>query len=378
MKPLSGYTILDFTQYLAGPFASLRLSDLGATVIKVENPNGGDAYRTKEGPALTLDGSNGGFCFVNRDKHSVAIDLKNPSMRSDLERLIAQSNAMVINFRPVVTKRLGLDYETVKAINPSIVYGEITGYGQGHSWSDKPGQDLLVQCATGSCFLNGSGPEPIPFGVSVADEFSGMYLAQGVLAGLYKQAMTGEGCKVETSLAESMLDIQFEMFGAYLNDGCKPVPRGKVNGANIVLGAPYGLYQTQDGYLALAMTPILNLGRLLGCDALAQYTDPSDLFDKQDEIKQHLQDHLRPQTTDYWLSILESADIWCAPVYNWDELMETEGFVNLDMLQTISLGDGSQFETTRCPITIDGDYLKSESPVPQVGQHNVQYGILPN
>ena len=375
IRPLEGFTVLDFSQFLAGPFASLRLADLGARVIKVERPGTGDAYRSNYGPALKIRGDNGAYYYVNRDKESVSVDLKDAAQREKLRPLLEQADAMIINFRPEVTKRLHLDYESVKAINPGIVYGQITGYGEDNAWKDKPGQDLLVQCATGACDLNGSGTEPIPFGVAVADEFSGMYLAQGLMAGLYHKQMTGEGCKIDTSLAESMLDIEFENFGTFLNNGQKLLPRGKVNGVNPCHGAPYGIYATQDGYLALAMTSVPNLGKLLGCEPITHYANNADWFDCQDEIKLELKNHLAQNTTAHWLEILEAADIWCAQVYNWNQLLETEGFRALDMLQTVRQDDELSFETTRCPIKIDQTYLKSERPAPNIGEQNKKYKI---
>ena len=183
-KPLEGFTILDFSQFLAGPFASLRLADLGAEVIKVERPGIGDSYRRNHGPALKLNGDNAAFYYVNRGKNSISVDLKNSQDREKLLPLLRRADVMLINFRPDATRKLGLDYESVRAENPGIVYGEITGYGADSPWKDRPGQDLLVQGYTGACYLNGSGPDPVPFGVSVADEFSGMYLVQGILAGL--------------------------------------------------------------------------------------------------------------------------------------------------------------------------------------------------
>lgn len=375
IKPLEGFTILDFSQFLAGPFAALRLADLGAKVIKIERPGSGDAYRSNYGPALKLNGDNAAYYYVNRNKEGVSVNLKDPAQREKLVPLLKQADAMLINFRPDVTKRLGLDYRSVKAIHPGIVYGLITGYGEDNAWKDRPGQDLLVQCVTGACYLNGSGPEPTPFGVSMADEFSGMYLVQGILAGLYYRQITGEGCKVETSLAEAMLDIEFENFGAFLNSGKTLLPRSKVNGVNPCHGAPYGIYATRDGYLALAMTSVPELGRLLGCEPITHYTNKTDWFDYQDEIKQELKDHLAAATTAHWLEILEAEDIWCAEVYNWDQLMKTEGFQVLDMLQTVDQGDGLVFETTRCPIKVDGTYLKNVKPAPKVGEHNQIYGI---
>ncbi len=377
MNPLEGYTVLDFSQYLAGPSATLRLADLGATVIKVEKPSGGDAYRDNEGPALRFSRGNGCFYFANRNKESVAVDLKAGDAADKLRPLLQTADVMLVNFRPGVTGRLGLDYATVKAVNPGIVYAQITGYGEDGPKRDQPGQDLLVQAVTGSAFLCGNECDgPVPFGVPVADLFSGQIMVQGILAALYRKARTGEGALVQTSLLEAVLDIQFENFGAYLNGGRVVCERSNVNGLNPCHGAPYGIYATRDGYLALAMGSVTRLGELLGCAALRQYPDAEEWFTRQDAIKTVLQQHLLTETTGHWLDILEPADFWCAPVLNWEALLATEGFQTLDMLQTVRQDDGETFVTTRCPIAFDGRAPSNRLPVPAVGQDNRKYNIF--
>lgn len=373
-KPLEGYTVLDFTHFLAGPSASMRLADFGARVIKVEKPVEGDGYRNNAGPALKFKDTNAQFYFSNRGKESITIDLKDEIQREKLNVLIQEADIMMINFRPKVTKKLGLDYDTVKKINRSIVYGEITGYGKSGSWSDLPGQDLIAQSISGACYLNGNGDAfPIPFGLPVADQFAGQFLMQGLLAGLYYSQMNGEGVQIHTSLLESMLDIQFEAFSAFLNDGNQQPVRSCVNGTNPYQGAPYGIYKTKDGYMTLAMGSVVTIGELLGCESLTAYTNKEDWFDKQDEIKSILQDHLLKRDTKEWLAILEEADIWCSTVYNWEEMMKTEGFRSLNMLQTIKQPDGKAFVTTRCPIKIDGEYLYNSKPTPDLGNRNEKY-----
>jgi crotonobetainyl-CoA:carnitine CoA-transferase CaiB-like acyl-CoA transferase len=376
VNPLAGYTVLDFSQYLAGPSATLRLADLGATVIKVENPSGGDAYRDNEGPALRFARGNGCFYFANRNKESVCIDLKAGDAVDRLRPLLRAADVMLVNFRPGVTQRLGLDYASVKSVNPGIVYAQITGYGEEGPRRDQPGQDLLVQAVTGSAFLNGSRRDgPVPFGVPVADLFSGQIMVQGILAALYRKSRTGEGALVQTSLLEAVLDIQFENFGAYLNSDRAPFERSDVNGLNLCHGAPYGMYATKDGHLALAMGSITKLGELVGCPELAEYPCAEEWFTRQDEIKTILQRHLLTETTAHWLRILEAADVWCAPVLTWEEMLRTEGFQTLNMLQTVRQDNGETFVTTRCPITFNGQYLENRLPVPAVGQDNNKYKL---
>jgi CoA:oxalate CoA-transferase len=159
-----------------------------------------------------------------------------------------------------------------------------------------------------------------------------------------------------------------------LNDGGKPPVRSAVNSAHAYLGAPYGIYATRDGYLALAMGSVVRLGELLGCPALATFGDPASLFDQRDEIKSILVHHLKQETTAHWLEILEPADVWCADVLTWDRLFEHEGFRALEMVQAIEPRAGSEaaMRTTRCPIRMDGELLRSAVPAPRIGQHTVE------
>ena len=193
---------------------------------------------------------------------------------------------------------------------------------------------------------------------------------QGILAALVRRGVTGEGGRVEVNLLESALDTQFEFFTTYLNDGEKLPSRSKVNGANAYLGAPYGIYETQDGYIALAMGPIPHLGKLLACPKLTEYQDNNACFTARDEIKTILVEHLKQKTTKFWLSVLEPADYWCAEVYDWDKLSRHDGFKHLEMVQEITRPSGASFRTTRCPIRIDDQKLFSEQPAPKIGEHN--------
>jgi crotonobetainyl-CoA:carnitine CoA-transferase CaiB-like acyl-CoA transferase len=375
MKPLSGLLIVDFSQFLSGPSASLRMADLGARVIKIERPGNGDLCRQLYISNLSLDGDSTLFHSINRNKQSYAADLKNPDDLACVRKLLTRADVMIQNFRPGVIEKIGLGYDAVRALNPRLVYGEITGYGSAGPWRDKPGQDLLVQSLSGLPYLNGDASQPpVPFGLSVADMMAGAHLVQGVLAALVRRGVTGVGGKVEVSLLESILDLQFEVLTTYLNDGGKTPERSAVNNAHAYLGAPYGIYATADGYLALAMGSVLRLGELLDCPALGAYTDPASLFDQRDEIKAVLVQHLRQQTTEHWLSILDPADVWCSDVLTWDRLFAHEAFQELEMIQNVDNRPGSSsnsaMRTTRCPIRIDGELLTSSVAAPRIGEHN--------
>jgi len=207
-------------------------------------------------------------------------------------------------------------------------------------------------------------------GLAVADLTASAHLVQGILACLVRRGVTGSGGRVEVSLLESILDLQFEVITTHLNDGFKDPQRSAVRNAHAYLGAPYGIYATADGHLALAMGSIPVLGELLCCPALLVYQDRQSWFDRRDEIKGILRDHLATRDTAHWLSILEPADIWCADVMTWSRLRKTEGYQVLEMEQEIRCPGGTAMQTLRCPIRIDGMVYKSLVGAPAIGQHN--------
>jgi CoA:oxalate CoA-transferase len=371
MKPLVDYLVIDFSQFLSGPSASLRLADLGARVIKVEKPGTGDICRSLYTSDVVMNGESSVFHAINRNKESFAADLKKTEDLALVKKLIAKADVMIHNFRPGVMKRLGLDFEDVLKINPTIVYAEISGYSTEGPWRDNPGQDLLLQSLTGLTWLTGNAEDgPVPMGLSIIDMLAGANLAQGILACLLNRGVTKQGALVQVSMIESAYDFQFEAITTFYKDGGLLPQRTRANNAHAYLGAPYGIYRTADGYLALAMGAIPTLGDLLGCEALVAYTVAADAFDKRDEIKDILAAHLKSRNTRYWLAILEPADIWCAEVLTWNDLRKHEGFKSLEMLQDVIMKDGFQYQTTRCPIRIDGERLCSTIGSPALGQDN--------
>src|SRR5829696_6453417 len=369
--PLEGLLVLDLSQFLAGPSAALRLADLGARVIKIERPGVGDLCRQLYISNLELDGDSTLFHTINRNKQSFSADLKDPDDLEKVRRLVAKADVLIQSFRPGIIHRIGLDYDSVKAINPEIVYGTVTGYGEAGPWRDKPGQDLLAQSLSGLVWLNGDSDQPpVPVGLAVADILAGAHLVQGILACLVRRGITGEGGLVETSLLESVLDFQFEVLTTHLNDGGKLPERAAVNNAHAYLGAPYGIYRTADGYLALSMMPVPRLGEQIGCGVLLDYTNTQSWFDERDTIKAHLAEHIRVETTAHWLDILEPAGIWCADVLTWPRLMESEAFKALEWTQRVTRPNGATLETTRCPIRIDGALLTSDKASPKAGEQS--------
>lgn len=373
--PLDGMLVLDFSQFLAGPMAAMRLGDLGARVIKIERPQGGDIGRRLAFAGVVEDGDTLSFHITNRNKESYAADLKKEADREGIRALIARADVIVQNFRPGIMERLGFGYDAVSAINPGIVYASVSGYGTEGPWKDRPGQDLLAQSLSGLPWLNGSsdGP-PVPVGIALADVIASIHLASGITAALLRRERTGLGGRVDTSLLESMLDLQFELLSAHLGDPSITVKRGARNTAHAFLQAPYGVYPTSDGYLAIAMTPVPVLGALIGLATLEQYIDPDTWWTEQTAITRALADHLATRSTDHWLGILDAADVWCAPVLTLPELVGHDGFRALDMAQQIERPDTAggppvAIQTTRTPVRYDGRVLKNDRGAPRLGEH---------
>ncbi|MFA4870550.1 MAG: CaiB/BaiF CoA-transferase family protein [Pedobacter sp.] len=371
-KPLEGILVLEFCQFLAGPSAGLKLADLGARVIKIERPIKGDACRQLAIKNLFVDGDSLLFHTINRNKESYAADLKNPEDLELLKKLIAKADVMTHNFRPGVMEKIGLDYGSVQSINSKIVYAAVTGYGNEGPWAAKPGQDLLVQSVSGLTQLSGSNEDgPVPFGLSVTDIMCGNHLTQGIIAALIKRAKTKKSVLIEVSLLESALDIQFEVLTTYFNDGGQLPQRSEVKGsAHAYLSAPYGTYQTKDGFLALAMGNLSKISQLIGCDISEYYTDSSASFDNRDVILKLLGQTFINQTTQYWLDLLEPAEIWCTEVLNYKEAIELDVFKNQKIRQQLDLGNGRTIDTTRAPIRIDGHKLYATKAAPKIGADN--------
>ncbi|MGC4102925.1 CaiB/BaiF CoA transferase family protein [Ferruginibacter sp.] len=371
MNLLDDIIVIDFSQFLSGPSAALRLADMGAQVIKIEKPGTGDICRQLYVSDVMIEGESTIFHAINRNKQSYAADLKDADDLEKIKQLLTKADVMMHNFRPGVMERIGLDYETVKQINPSIIYAEISGFGNEGPWKDLPGQDLLLQAASGLTWLsNNNNESPTPMGVAVVDIMAGTHIAQGILATLYKRAVSGQGALVQVNMLESILDFQFEVLTAYYNDGKQLPVRGAVNSAHAYIAAPYGIYKTNDGYIALAMSDIVLLGTLLQCEPLKQFNDSNDWFNKRDDIKKILANHLLTNSTSTWLGVLEKADIWCAPVMDYDKLMQQEGYKVLNMEITVTTSNGLEVTTTRCPLRVDGNILSADRGAPQLGEHN--------
>ncbi|RME64900.1 MAG: CoA transferase [Alphaproteobacteria bacterium] len=220
-------------------------------------------------------------------------------------------------------------------------------------------------------WLSGNEKDPpTPTGLALADIFTGANATQGILAALLGRSVSGKGQLVETSLLECLIDLQFEMLSDYLNKGRRRPRRSAIGNANVHAPAPYGVYRTSDGYLAIAMTPIERLAGLLGINSLKTYVKkPERLYSERDAIKSALAERLRQKTTSAWLAILQPADIWCAEVLEWEQLLCAKQCELLDMFQALEGAGGFRFETTRIPLRLDGVRPACRGAAPRLGEH---------
>lgn len=372
--PLAGLKVLDFSQFLAGPYATLRLADLGADVIKIERAGKGDLSRHLYVSNVVIDGESTVFHAINRGKRSMAVDLKSEEDRQRVWALIEGADVVIQNFRPGVIDRLGFGYDAVKARNPNVVYGSISGYGEGHAWDKLPGQDLLAQARSGVMWLTGAQNHgPVPMGIPVADVLAGAALAQGLLALLVRRGLTGEGGLVETSLLEAITDLQFELFSTFLNDGNKAPTRPQNNAAHAYLAAPYGVYEVTDGHVTVAMN---DLGTLFNCLGIEADIAHLDAFEDRDAISDLIGSKLKTNTRDHWVSLMQDVGIWAAPVMDWNDLLATGVLQKLDMLGTSARGE-AEIATVKSPLRVDGTRPTADGAAPYLSTAPLAWKTAP-
>lgn len=318
---LSGYRVVDLSIAMAGPLAAMRLGDLGADVVKVE-PVTGEWQR--HAPAGGAEGHqiNSSFLALNRNKRSLAVNLKSAEGREVVLRLAAESDVFIQNYRSGVAERLGVDYEAVRKVNPKIVYVSISGYGETGPYAERPGQDLLLQAMSGAMFNVGSVDDPPePSGTYAVDAITGYSAFEGALAALLHRERTGEGQLVTVNMLDAAIAVQAQELSIY-TVGHVPQVRGHEPHGHTYIRAPYGTFATADGYLALAMPSLALLGGLLGSEVLAAMDENVDGHTRRDEITSIVRERLCEKSTADWMEVFGRAGIWAGPVYSYAEVLD--------------------------------------------------------
>jgi crotonobetainyl-CoA:carnitine CoA-transferase CaiB-like acyl-CoA transferase len=369
--PLHGVTILDFTQLLQGPYATMMLGDLGAEIIKVEPPTG-DWMRKFSSSNLYLGGESVSFMAFNRNKRSLTINLKHAQGIDVIKRLVGNADVVIENFRPGVMDRLGIGYETLKAINPRLIYCASSGFGQTGPYVKRPGQDLLIQSMTGLPYLNGRRDDPpVAAGFGIADISACLHIVYGVLAALFSRERTGCGQRVDVNLYNSLLTFVNQDISTYLNGGGLPVRPNSGNNPAPYNGAPYGLYPTTDGYIAIAMNPVNKLAALLGLEGY-EHLNSNNVLENRDDINRAFSDAFRQRSTQAWLEILLAEDIWCAPVYTFEDVERDPQVAENHMIISFEHPTAGIVRTMGIPVKFDGTPGGIRYPSPLLGQHTAE------
>lgn len=318
---LAGYRIIDCSIAMAGPFAAQRLGDLGADVIKVE-PTTGEWQRHAAAGGAAGNEINVSFLSLNRNKRSVALDLKSTDGKEALAALVSGADVFLQNYRPGVAARLGVDYESLRAINPSIIYVSISGYGEDGPYRDRPGQDLLLQAMSGAMLSAGRhGDEPSPAGQYLADAVTASTAFEGVLAALLHRERTGEGQLVTVNMLDALTTLQMQELSVF-TVGKKTQERSAEPHAHVYIRAPYGVFATSDGFVALAFADLHVLGQLIDEPAFDGWNSEVEGWTRRDEIHARTAAKLREKPAQHWIDTLGAAGIWIGPVLGYQELVD--------------------------------------------------------
>jgi len=373
--PLTGLKVLDLTIALAGPMCTQRMGEMGADIIKVEAPGGGDFSRYSTMAGITKFGDATTFITLNRNKRSLILDLKSDAGREVLYRMVKDADVLVQNFRPRVASRLGIDFATLSAINPRLVYGSISGYGEDGPMKDRPGQDLLVQSFAGLTMNAGraSGP-PHPSPLYMVDVSASHLLTEGVLAALVARGVTGRGQEIKVSMVSAIMEMQIQELTSYMSTEAPP-SRSDSPQVSIWMEPPYGIYATTDGHLALAQVDLNVLAEVIEVPVLKvlkasrpKQTESAALMQWRDDIYNAVATRLATDTVAHWDELLTEHGLWCGPVNNYERFLthpQTQRY-----LTTMTHSKGGEYRTVAPAIRFSEQPAPALRSSPRYGEHS--------
>ncbi len=364
--PLSGIRVIDFTQVMMGPVCTQTLADYGADVIKIERQGAGDLSRSTFAPVAGAD--NPIFCSLNRNKRSVALDLRSADHMAAVKAMIAQADVVVNNFRAGVMDRMGLGYDDCKALNPRVVYAVGTGFGESGPYAHKGGQDVLAQALTGVMARRADDAIPVSiYPTALADYSAGMHMVQGILLALLHRARTGVGQKISVSLYNSMLAMQMQEAAMIM------MKDSEVNWAAMPLS---GTFVCTDGPLVLVgafkANPLQDICKALELPDLSadsKFCNLEQQFKHKAELHGMFRDKFASQTRAHWLARLEEQDLLCAPVRDLREALVDPQTLHNQMLMT-GPGEGQAVSFISSPIQMSSAPVRLRRAPPRLGQHN--------
>lgn len=376
MLLLSGLRILDLSRVLAGPYATMVLADLGADVIKVEHPERGDDTR-HWGPPFA-GGESAYFLSINRNKRSIAADLKNKEDLDRIKRFATRADVLVENFRRGTLGSFGMDYQSLQQVNPALIYCSITGFGPGKD-QDRPGYDFLVQARGGLMGITGHRDgEPTKVGVAVADIVCGLYAANAILAALYRRSSTGQGTRIEIPLFESQLAWLANRAQEYLVSGVDAGPMGNAHPSIV----PYETFDASDKPIAVAVgndQQFVALCRALGREDLAHdprfATNPKRVANRK-ELVRALKFELIKRPAAEWIATIQESGVPCGPVNSLADVFSDPHLASSGMLQELTHPTAGLLKMLASPVLVDGERLPIRRPPPLLGQHTA--GLRPD
>lgn len=320
MGILTGYRVLDCSIAMAGPFAAQRLGDLGAEVIKIE-PTTGEWQRHVSAGGAKGNQINVSFLSLNRNKKSVALNLKSEEGLSVLRDLVASSDVFLQNYRPGVAKRLGVDYETLSQLKKDLIYVSISGYGESGPYVDRPGQDMLLQALSGAMLSSGRVSEPPkPSGQFLVDAVTAAAASEATIAALLHRERTKEGQLVSINMLDVITTLQMQEISIYTIGKIEQV-RSEQSHAHSYIRAPYGVFETKEDYIAIAFPSLKQFGELIGEASFESYNDEEDSWTHRDEIFAKTQERLLNKTAKEWLVLFREHGIWAGEVYGYKDLV---------------------------------------------------------
>jgi formyl-CoA transferase len=369
--PLGGVRVLDLTRVVAGPYCSMFLGDLGAEVVKVEQPGAGDDTRGW-GPPFA-GGESAYYLCINRNKQSLTLDLKSKRAVELLRQLVKAADVILENFLPGTMERLGLGEKELREINPRLIYASLTGFGADGPMSDWPGYDLIVQAWGGLMSITGTPDgEPVKVGVAIIDLVAGLMLGKSITAALFAREKIGVGQRIDTSLLEAEVASLINVGSNYLVGGKVPSRWGNAH-PNIV---PYQSFQTADGYLVIGVASEVIWKRF--CEAIAQknlindprFTDNSKRVENRSELIALLSEIFRQRRNDAWFKLLTDAEVPCAPVQTIDQVFEAPQVLQRDMLIEIDHPTAGRVRMAGIPVKFSVTPAAVRLPPPMLGEHN--------
>lgn len=384
MKPLAGLKVLELARILAGPWCGQLLADLGAEVIKIERPEVGDDTRTWGPPFVTdIDGNSWGAAYfhaTNRGKSSVAIAFETPEGQAAIRQLAAEADILIENFKVGGLKKYGLDYDSLKAVNPRLIYASITGFGQDGPYAARAGYDYIIQGMSGLMDITGEPErEPQKVGVAVVDIFTGVYTATAILAAVRGREISGpnqgQGCHIDMSLFDTATAILANQASNYLVSGKSPSRLGNAH-PNI---APYQVFKVADGHIIVAVG---NDGQFqkfcaaLGATDIAvnpDYTTNAQRVGMRLALQAELEPFLVQKTRSQWLEALEAAGVPAGPINRIEDVFNDPQIVHRGLKLDLTAADGSKVSGVASPIVINGERMSAPSPSPMLGTGQAQW-----